>query len=93
MYNNSLVPVILVLTPFASVYSSTVSTTTMFSTTMSWQARILNSSSSIWIPANTDYEKYFPVLNNQPAADHVPLLPDTAPAWCHIKLRSHLQET
>ena len=57
MYNNLLLPVILALTPFAIVYSSTVSTTTMFSTTMSWQARILNSSSSLWIPANTDYEK------------------------------------
>ena len=52
MYNNSLLPVTLDLTPFASVYSSTVSTTTM-----SWQSRILNSSSSLWIPANTDYEK------------------------------------
>ena len=57
MYNNSLLSVTLDLTPFASVYSSTVSTTTMFSTTMSWQSRILNSSSSLWIPANTDYEK------------------------------------
>ena len=57
MYNNLLLPVILALTPFAIVYRSTVSTTTMFSTTLSWPARILNSSSSLWIPANTDYEK------------------------------------
>ena len=57
MYTNLLVPITLDLTPFASVYSSTVSTTTTSLPAMSWQSRILNRSSSFWIPENTYYEK------------------------------------
>ena len=56
MYNTLLLPITLALT-LASVYSSTISTTTTSLPTMSWQSRILNRSSSFWIPENTYYEK------------------------------------